>query len=158
MPCSELLSYRRGDLSRERVYPPEKEVSEEEIRIGVVVCLCGANIGRVVDTHAVVDYAAGLPNVVYAARNMFACSTENAQLIADAIVEHNLNRVVLAACTHGPTSRCSGTPVVKLDSTNTILNSQISGSTVPGFTPGTRKAPPTRPRTSSGCPWREPPT
>ncbi len=97
--CSELLSYRRGDLSRERVYPPEKEVSKEDIRIGVVVCLCGANIGRVVDTPALVDYAAGLPNVVYAARNMFACSTENAQLIADAIVEHNLNRVVLAACT-----------------------------------------------------------
>ena len=97
--CSELLSYRRGDLSRERVYPPEKEVSKEDIRIGVVVCLCGANIGRVVDTPSVVEYAAGLPNVVYAAQNMFACSTENAQLIADAIVEHNLNRVVLAACT-----------------------------------------------------------
>jgi heterodisulfide reductase subunit A len=97
--CSELLSYRRGDLSRERVYPPEKDVAKDDIRIGVVVCLCGANIGRIVDTHSVVEYAAALPNVVYSERNMFACSTENAQLIADAIVEHNLNRVVLAACT-----------------------------------------------------------
>ena len=53
--CSQLLSYRRGDLSRERVYPVEKDVSEEEIRIGVVTCLCGANIGRVVDTPSVAD-------------------------------------------------------------------------------------------------------
>jgi heterodisulfide reductase subunit A len=97
--CSQLLSYRRGDLSLERVYPPEKDVSQEDIRIGVVTCLCGANIGRVVDTPSVADYAGTLPNVVYSQENLFACSTENAQLIADAIVEHNLNRVVLAACT-----------------------------------------------------------
>ena len=97
--CCQLLSYRRGDLSRERVYPPEKDVAEEEVRIGVVTCLCGANIGRVIDTPSVADYAATLPNVVYSEENIFACSTENAQLIANAIVEHNLNRVVLAACT-----------------------------------------------------------
>jgi heterodisulfide reductase subunit A len=97
--CSQLLSYRRGDLSRERVYPEERDVSEEEIRIGVVTCLCGANIGRVVDTPSVANYAGTLPNVVYSQENIFACSTENAQLIADAIVEHKLNRVVLAACT-----------------------------------------------------------
>jgi heterodisulfide reductase subunit A len=97
--CSQLLSYRRGDLSRARIYPPEKDVSQEEIRIGVVTCLCGANIGRVVDTPAVADYAATLPNVVYSQENLFACSTENAQLITNAIVEHRLNRVVLAACT-----------------------------------------------------------
>ena len=97
--CSQLLNYRRGDLSREREYPPEKDVSEEEVRIGVVTCLCGANIGRVIDTPSVADYAGTLPNVVYSQENIFACSTENAQLIADAIVEHNLNRVVLAACT-----------------------------------------------------------
>jgi heterodisulfide reductase subunit A len=97
--CSQLLSYRRGDLSREREYPPEKDVSEEEVRIGVVTCLCGANIGRVVDTPGVAEYAGTLPNVVYSEENIFACSTENAQLIADAIVKHNLNRVVLAACT-----------------------------------------------------------
>src|SRR5208283_793625 len=31
----ELLSHRRGDLAKERIYPPEKDVSEEEPRIGV---------------------------------------------------------------------------------------------------------------------------
>lgn len=97
--CSQLLSYRRGDLSRERIYPPEKDVSEEEIRVGVFVCLCGANIGRVVDTPSVAAYAATLDNVVYAQESLFACSTDNAQQIADKIKEKGLNRVVMAACT-----------------------------------------------------------
>jgi heterodisulfide reductase subunit A len=97
--CGELLNYRRGKLSRERVYPPERDVSEEELKIGVVVCHCGANIGRVVDIPALVEYASTLEGVSWAGENLFACSTENAQQIADAIKEKGLNRVVLAACT-----------------------------------------------------------
>ena len=94
-----LLNYRRGKLSRERVYPEERDVTQEEPKIGVVVCHCGANIGRVVDIPAVVAYSATLPNVTWAGENLFACSTENAQQIADAIAEKGLNRLVLAACT-----------------------------------------------------------
>lgn len=95
----QLLDRRRGKLSRERVYPEERDTSAEEPRIGVVVCHCGANIGRVVDIPAVVEYAATLPNVTWAGENLFACSTENAQQIADAIKDKGLNRLVLAACT-----------------------------------------------------------
>jgi heterodisulfide reductase subunit A len=97
--CGELLNYRRDKLSRERVYPPERDVSEEELKIGVVVCHCGANIGRVVDIPALVEYSSTLEGVSWAGENLFACSTENAQQIADAIKEKGLNRVVLAACT-----------------------------------------------------------
>jgi len=97
--CGQLLNYRRGQLSRERVYPEERDTSQEELKIGVVVCHCGANIGRVVDIPEVVNYASTLENVSWAGENLFACSTENAQQIADAIVEKGLNRVVLAACT-----------------------------------------------------------
>ena len=97
--CGEMLKYRRGKLARERIYPPERDVSKEELRIGVVICHCGANIGRVVNIPAVVEYASTLENVVFASDNLFACSTENAQQIADAIKEHGLNRMVLAACT-----------------------------------------------------------
>jgi heterodisulfide reductase subunit A len=42
--CGELLDYRRGKLTKERMYPPEKDVSEEEPRVGVFVCHCGALI------------------------------------------------------------------------------------------------------------------
>ena len=97
--CSQLLAYRRGKLAKERIYPPERDVSGEEPRVGVFVCHCGANIGRVVNVPSVVEYALTLPNVVHAQENLFSCSTDAARQIADAIKEKGLNRVVVAACT-----------------------------------------------------------
>jgi heterodisulfide reductase subunit A len=88
-----------GKLSRERIYPPERDVSGEEPRVGVFVCHCGANIGRVVDVPSVVEFASTLDNVVHAQESLFACSTDNAQQIADTIREKGLSRVVVAACT-----------------------------------------------------------
>ena len=96
--CGELLNYRRGKLTRERMYPPERDVSEEEPRIGVFVCHCGANIGRVVDVPSTVEYALTLPNVVYAQEQLFSCATNCAKEITDMIKEKGLNRVVVAAC------------------------------------------------------------
>jgi len=40
-----------------------------------------------------------LPNVVHAQEDLFSCSTDAAQRISEAIIEHGLNRVVVAACT-----------------------------------------------------------
>jgi heterodisulfide reductase subunit A len=64
--CGEFLDYRRWKLDTERKYPPEKDVSEAEARVGVFVCHCGANIGRVVDVPSVVEYCKTLDNVVHA--------------------------------------------------------------------------------------------
>jgi heterodisulfide reductase subunit A len=64
--CGELLDYRRGKLDEKRIYPPERDVSQEEARIGVFVCHCGANIGRVVDVPSTVEYVMTLPHVVHA--------------------------------------------------------------------------------------------
>jgi heterodisulfide reductase subunit A len=97
--CSQLLYYQRGNLARERQYPPERDVSEEQPRIGVFVCHCGANIGRVVNVPSVVEYALTLPNVVHAQEALFACSTDTARKISETIKETGLNRVVVAACT-----------------------------------------------------------
>jgi len=96
--CGELLDYRRGKLTRERVYPPERDASEEEPRVGVFVCHCGANIGRVVDVPSTVEYALTLPNVVYAQEQLFSCATNCAREITDMIKEKGLNRVVVSAC------------------------------------------------------------
>jgi heterodisulfide reductase subunit A len=96
--CGEFLDYRRGKLSRARIYPPERDVSEEEPRIGVFVCHCGANIGRVVDVPSTVEYVKTLPNVVYATEQLFACATDSASAITETIREKGLNRVVVAAC------------------------------------------------------------
>ena len=106
--CGALLSYRRGKLSRKRVYPPERDTAAETLRIGVFVCHCGANIGRVVDVPATVDYALTLPHVVLVREQLFSCATNSAREITDAIREKGLNRVVVAACTprtHEPVFR-----------------------------------------------------
>ncbi|VEN72835.1 4Fe-4S ferredoxin iron-sulfur binding domain-containing protein [Candidatus Desulfarcum epimagneticum] len=96
--CGELLDYRRGKLARERVYPPEKDVSLEEPKIGVFVCHCGANIGSVVDVPSTVEYTLALPHVVHAQEQLFSCATNSAQEITDMAKEKGLNRVVIAAC------------------------------------------------------------
>ena len=96
---SELLRSRRGNLSKERIYPEERDVSEEEVRIGVFACHCGANIGRVVNIPSLVEYSKTLDNVVHAEEGLFICSTDAAQQISNTIREKGLNRVVVAACT-----------------------------------------------------------
>lgn len=81
---------------------------EEEIRVGVFVCDCGLNIAGSVDTQAVTDYAATLPDVVTAVRNKYTCSDPGQNEIKRVVKEHNLNRVVVASCSplmHEPTFR-----------------------------------------------------
>ena len=96
---AQLLRSRRDKLTRERVYPPEKEVAQDEAKVGVFVCRCGANIGRTVDVPAVVEYSRTLGNVVHAEESLFACATNTAKAISDTIRDKGLNRVVVAACT-----------------------------------------------------------
>lgn len=94
----ELLKYRQGKLSRKRVYPLQRNVSEEEPRIGVFVCHCGANISSIVNVTEVVNYVMTLPNVVYAKQQIFSCATNSAKEITDLAKEKGLNRIVIAAC------------------------------------------------------------
>jgi len=77
-------------------------------RIGVFVCDCGLNIAGSLDTEAVREYAESLPDVVAAVRNRYTCADPGQQEIKKAIVEHKLNRVVVASCSprlHEPTFR-----------------------------------------------------
>jgi len=82
--------------------------SEEEIRIGVYVCHCGKNIAGSVDCEEVAKYAATLPYVKLAKHNLYTCSDPGQETIKKDIIEHKLNRVVVASCTprlHEPTFR-----------------------------------------------------
>jgi len=96
--CGELLDYRRDKLTEEKVFPAERDVSKEQPRIGVFVCHCGANIGRIVNVPSTVEYAMTLPNVVYAQEQLFSCASNSAREITDITKEKGLNRVVIAAC------------------------------------------------------------
>lgn len=78
------------------------------MRIGVFVCQCGTNIASTVDTEKVAEEARKLPDVVYATTYMYTCSEPGQQEIQRAIQEHNLQGVVVAACSprmHEPTFR-----------------------------------------------------
>ncbi len=70
----------------------------EEKRIGVYVCWCGTNIANMVDVENVSKEIEGLPNVVISKDYKYMCSDPGQELIVKDIKEHNLNRVVVAAC------------------------------------------------------------
>ncbi|MCK4831847.1 MAG: FAD-dependent oxidoreductase, partial [Anaerolineales bacterium] len=94
-----LLADSRGTLTRQMVYPDERDVSEEETRVGVFVCHCGINIGGVVDVPRVVEYARTLPQVSYVEENLYTCSQDTQEKITKVVQEQGLNRVVVASCT-----------------------------------------------------------
>lgn len=97
--AEDLLARVRGTLTMTKEYPPERDVSEEEPRVGVFVCHCGSNIGGFLDVPTVAEYASTLPYVVHAEDNLYTCSQDSVEIIKERIAEHNLNRVVVASCT-----------------------------------------------------------
>jgi heterodisulfide reductase subunit A len=79
-----------------------------EARVGVFVCHCGTNIAGSMSIDEVVEYAKTLPNVAHADQYQYMCSTPGQKMIADAIAQHNLTGIVVAACSprlHEPTFR-----------------------------------------------------
>ncbi len=94
-----LLAPARWTQTELAVYPPERDVTAERLRIGVFVCKCGSNIAGFLDVPAVAEYAATLPGVVHAEYNLYTCSQDSIRRIVERVRELNLNRVVVAACT-----------------------------------------------------------
>ncbi|UCG69832.1 MAG: FAD-dependent oxidoreductase [Thermoplasmata archaeon] len=79
--------------------PMELRDTSGEPRIGVLICHCGINIGNFVDVEDVAEYAGTLPGVVHSENVLYACSQDIQEKIKDLIMEHDLNRVVVASCT-----------------------------------------------------------
>jgi heterodisulfide reductase subunit A len=99
------LTEARGSLVIEPEPVPEINVAGDPPRIGVFICHCGINIAGVIDVEKVADYAATLPFVEYVERNLFTCSQDTQDKMAQVIAEKGLNRMVVAACsprTHEP--------------------------------------------------------
>jgi len=94
-----LLAPARWTQTEPEIYPPERDVTQEPLRIGVFVCKCGSNIAGFLDVPAVAEYAATLPGVVHAEYNLYTCSQDSIRRIVERVRELNLNRVVVAACT-----------------------------------------------------------
>ena len=87
--------------------PPPLDLSGAP-RVGVLVCHCGSNIAGLLDIEQLVSRAAALPGVKFVADHQFACSATGQEEMVELIKEHNLNRMVIAACTprtHEPVFR-----------------------------------------------------
>ena len=96
--AGELLAGSRYSEARRKPEYPERDVSQEEPRVGVFVCHCGTNIAGVIDVGALTDYARTLPATVHAEKHLFTCSQDTQQIIKERIQELSLNRVVVASC------------------------------------------------------------
>ncbi|MBN2564251.1 MAG: 4Fe-4S binding protein [Candidatus Eisenbacteria bacterium] len=68
------------------------------MRVGVYVCHCGGNISEVIDVERVAEAAGHEADVVVARDYGHMCSDLGQRLIADDIKEHDLDRIVVAAC------------------------------------------------------------
>lgn len=67
-------------------------------RIGVFVCHCGENISRTVDVERVAREAGELSGVAFATDYKYMCSDPGQNLLKKAVSEHNLDGIVIAAC------------------------------------------------------------
>jgi ferredoxin len=79
------------------------DVKDSPARIGVFICQCGEDaasgqISAVVDTESISGGVADQPGVVHSQVLPFSCSPKGSSIIDAAVNDHNLNRVVLAAC------------------------------------------------------------
>ncbi len=99
------LSSARNSLISRETLPEEKTIADDALRIGVFICHCGANIASVVNVEEVMNYASTLPGVVYVDKPLYTCSQDTQERMREIIEEHNLNRIVVSACsptTHEP--------------------------------------------------------
>jgi heterodisulfide reductase subunit A2 len=77
-------------------------------RIGVFTCHCGENIGATVDCAKVAEMSKSVPGVAHSVDYKYMCSDPGQRLIQEAIREHHLDGIVVAACSprmHEPTFR-----------------------------------------------------
>ena len=82
--------------------------SGQAVRIGVFVCHCGLNIAQTVNCRYVAERASELDKVIVSKDITYACSEPGQQEIKEDILEHGLDRIVVASCSprlHEPTFR-----------------------------------------------------
>lgn len=68
------------------------------MRIGVYICHCGGNIADVVDVKKIAESISKQAEIVFAKDLEHTCSEEGQQSIIEDIKTHQLDRVVIAAC------------------------------------------------------------
>ena len=72
--------------------------SRNNTRTGLILCQCGGEISKVVDTAALCDEALAWPEVDYTKEIAFSCTADAAGELQRIILEEQLGKLILAAC------------------------------------------------------------
>jgi heterodisulfide reductase subunit A len=99
-----------GQRVLEEKVPVEPLDASGPPRVGVFVCACGVNIAHLLDVEQLAEYAESIDDVIVAKTDLFSCSSTGQAALGEMIREHDLNRVVVAACTprtHEPVFRAA---------------------------------------------------
>ncbi len=103
-----LFRDRLGKLPSTREHPflskgdflPEKPTSGENPRTGVFVCRCTPSIDGLINVDKLVSHTKSFSNVVHSTDIGYGCFPEGLEKIKEDILRLNLNRVVVAGCSH----------------------------------------------------------
>jgi heterodisulfide reductase subunit A len=79
--------------------PGQRRRLKVRMKVGVYVCYCGVNIADRVDVEAVKNFAENHPQVAVARNYTYMCANPGQDLIVNDIEGHQLDRIVVAACT-----------------------------------------------------------
>ena len=82
----------------ENTFIPERDVSQEDPRVGVFICDCGLEIGGVIKVDKMVEFAAAQPDVIVSQAVGYGCSSDSMEIIKESIQVNKLNRVVIGGC------------------------------------------------------------
>ena len=74
-------------------------MTKGRIRIGVYICHCGGNISDTINVKEVKEAASKMGDVKIAETYEYMCSDPGQEMIKEGIKKHNLNRIIVAACT-----------------------------------------------------------
>lgn len=69
------------------------------MKIGVYICHCGLNIAGVIDIKQLLEMLQSVPEIEVAKDIQFMCSDSGQESIIEDIKEHDLDRILVAACT-----------------------------------------------------------
>lgn len=106
--AAQLLALSPRSWASVAEFPPPREAPGVAPRLGVFLCHCGANIAGTIDLARLAASVREMPGVAWVEDHLFLCSVDAARRIREAIQEHGLTRVVVAACTprtHEPVFR-----------------------------------------------------
>jgi heterodisulfide reductase subunit A2 len=81
-------------------FSPERDVSQEAVRTGVFACTCGGTLSDELDMSKIALRSLDWPGVALSEVIDLACFPEEVERMRQRILEHGLNRVVIAACSN----------------------------------------------------------